>query len=130
MTSLRFTVLPGSYAVARLAADAEIPAASLAGPFFSVTRTPAELSFVCTEEAAPAGARVETGWALLGLVGPFPFSMVGVLASVLQPLAAAGVSIFALSTFDTDYVLVKREKLDDALAALAAAGHVVVESPA
>ncbi len=130
MTSLRFAVLPGSYAVARLPAGAEVPLASLVPPFSSVTRTPVELSVVCPETAAPAGARVETGWALLGLVGPFPFSMVGVLASVLQPLAAAGVSIFALSTFDTDYVLVKREKLDDALAALAAAGHVVVESPA
>ena len=123
MSRLRFSVLPGSYAVVRLDPDAPVPAGVLAPPFHSVTRTPAELSIVCPEEAVPEGARAEAGWALLGLVGPFPFSMVGVLASVLGPLAEAGVSIFALSTFDTDHVLVKREALDAAVAALTAAGH-------
>ncbi|MFN7988603.1 MAG: ACT domain-containing protein [Thermoanaerobaculia bacterium] len=123
MSRLRFALVPGSYAVVRLAPDATIPASALVPPFHSVTRTPAELSLVCPEEAVPAGARAETGWALLSLVGPFPFSMVGVLASVLAPLAEAGVSIFALSTFDTDHVLVKRETLEAAVAALTAAGH-------
>lgn len=121
---LRFSVLPGSFAVVRLPPGAVVPPECLAPPFHSVTRTPAELSIVCPESAAPPEARTEAGWALLGLVGPFPFSMVGVLASVLEPLAAAGVSIFALSTFDTDHVLVKRERLADAVAALEAAGHV------
>lgn len=123
MSILRFSVIPGSWAVVRLPPDAEVPAEALAQPFHSVTRTPSELSIVCPESAAPPGTQAETGWALLGLVGPFPFSTVGVLSSVLAPLAAAGVSIFALSTFDTDYVLVKREKLDAATAALVAAGH-------
>ena len=127
MSPLRFAVLPGTYAVARLAPDADVPAGCLVPPFHSVTRTPAELSVVCPEAAAPEGARVENGWALLGLVGPFPFSMVGVLSSVLAPLASAGVSIFAMSTFDTDHVLVKREKLDAAVVALRAAGHELVE---
>ena len=133
MTSrLRFTVVHGSWAVVRLAPDAAVPPGVLVPPFHSVTRTPAELSVVCPETAAPVGAVVETGWALLGLVGPFPFSMVGVLASVLAPLAAGGVSIFAVSTFDTDYVLVKRETLATAISALTAAGHELVEpeSPA
>lgn len=127
MSRLRFSVLPGSFAVVRLAPDAEVPAGALVPPFHSVTRTPTELSLVCPESTVPAEARAETGWALLGLVGPFPFSMVGVLASVLVPLAEAGVSIFALSTFDTDHVLVKREKLEAAVAALRAAGHEPVE---
>lgn len=127
MSRLRFAVVPGSYAVVRLAPDAAIPASALVLPFHSVTRTPAELSLVCPEEAVPEGTRAEAGWALISLVGPFPFSMVGVLASVLAPLAEAGVSIFALSTFDTDHVLVKREKLDAAVAALLAAGHERVE---
>jgi hypothetical protein len=123
MSPLRFSVLPGGYAVLRLAPDAEVPASVLAPPFHSATRTAAELSVVCPEAVVPEGARAETGWAILALEGPFPFEMVGVLVSVLAPLAAAGVGIFALSTFDTDYVLVKRERIAEALDALAAAGH-------
>ncbi len=123
MKPLRFSVVPGAFAVLRLAPDADVPAGLLAPPFHSVTRTAAELSIVCPEGALPDGARAETGWALLALEGPFPFDLVGILASFLGPLAAAGVGIFAASTFDTDYVLVKREKLDAALDALAAAGH-------
>jgi hypothetical protein len=128
VSPLRYTVFPGSFAVLRLGPDADVPVDLLVPPFHSVTRTPAELSVVCPEGGVPEGSRAETGWALLALAGPFPFEMVGVLASVLEPLAAAGVSIFALSTFDTDYVLVKREKLADAVAALAAAGHEHIEA--
>ena len=71
----------------------------------------------------PDGVQAEKEWAALQLQGPFPFSLTGVLASFLQPLAEAGVSAFALSTYDTDYVLVKLEQLPAALAALHAAGH-------
>ena len=128
MRPLRFSILPGSFAVLRLAPDADVPAGLLVPPFHSLTRTSAELSVVCPEAALPEGTRAERGWALLALAGPFPFEMVGVLASVLGPLATAGVSIFALSTFDTDYVLVKHERLADAVASLAAAGVERVES--
>lgn len=129
MSALRFALLPGAYAVLRLDPKAEVPAGVLVPPFHSVTRTAAELSIVCPEEAAPPGVRAETGWALLALEGPFAFDLVGILASILVPLAAARVGVFALSTYDTDYVLVKREKLDAALSALAAAGHLRVERP-
>ncbi len=78
---------------------------------------------MCEEGRVPEGVRVERGWVALKLEGPFPFSMTGVLTSFLQPLAAAGVPIFAVSTFDTDYVLLKREKLEQARSVLAAAGH-------
>ena len=71
------------------------------------------------------GVRIERGWVALKLEGPFPFSMTGVLASFLQPLAEAKIPIFAISTFDTDYVLVKAEKLDRALGVLRSAGHAV-----
>ena len=126
MSPLRFSVVAGSYAVLRLAPDAEVPPGVLVPPFHSVTRTPAELSVVCPDEAVPEEAKAERGWAILALEGPFPFELTGILASILVPLAKAGVGIFALSTFDTDYVLVKGDRLHDALAALAAAGHVQV----
>jgi hypothetical protein len=128
MRSLRFSVLPGSWAVVRFPPDVEVPAALLAPPFHSVTRTAAELSVVCPDgPLLPEGARAERGWAVLALEGPFPFDLVGILAAFLAPLAAAGVGIFAMSTFDTDYVLVKRERLEAALEALSAAGHVRTE---
>ncbi len=107
----------------RLASDARIPALALEGEFVCVVRTRDELSIVCTENRIPDGAPVERGWVALKLEGPFPFSMTGVLASFVQPLAEAQVPIFAISTFDTDYVLVMRENLEQAVVALGAAGH-------
>ena len=71
----------------------------------------------------PDGALAERGWVALKLEGPFPFTMTGVLASFLQPLAEAQIPIFAISTFDTDYVLIKRENLEQAVVVLGAAGH-------
>lgn len=111
----------------RLGSDASVPAWVLEGGFFCVVRNPDELSIVCTEAACadrlPDGARVERGWTALKLEGPFPFSMTGVLASFIQPIAEANIPIFAISTFDTDYVLIKREQLSQALTALGTAGH-------
>jgi hypothetical protein len=113
--------LPDRYAICRLAADAAAPAS-----FFSITRTPDELSIVCIETQAPEGAKTESGWRALQVIGPLEFSLTGILAAIAAPLAAAGVSIFAISTFDTDYVLVKEENLAKAWAALRAAGHRVL----
>ncbi len=112
----------------RLASDARIPALALEGEFVCVVRTRDELSIVCredvcTENRVPDGAPVGRGWVALKLEGPFPFSMTGVLASFVQPLAEAQIPIFAISTFDTDYVLVMRENLEQAVVALGAAGH-------
>jgi uncharacterized protein len=119
--------------VCRLASDAHIPAWALEGGFFCVVRTHDELSMVCTEDACSEdlctadrmgdGASVERGWVALKLEGRFPFSMTGVLASFVQPLAEAEIPIFAISTFETDYVLIKRENLKGAVIALGAAGH-------
>ena len=88
-----------------------------------MTRTKDELSIVCLEGRTPEGAVIERGWIALELQGPFPFSLTGVLASFLQPLAVAQIPIFAISTFDTDYVLIKRAQLDQAVQALQSAGH-------
>ena len=112
----------------RLASDARVPAWALDGAFFCLVRTHEELSIVCMEEVCTEdrmadGLSLERGWRALKLEGPFPFSMTGVLASFAQPLAEAKIPIFAISTFDTDYVLVKCGNLEQAVVALAAAGH-------
>ncbi len=128
MHALRFSILPGAWAVARIEPDRPLPAPELsASLFLSITRTADEISVVCPEQAAPEGARVEAGWSVMKLHGPFPFDLTGILVSFAAPLAEAGIGIFAISTFDTDYLLVKTARLDDALEALAAAGHELVE---
>ncbi|HTM57252.1 MAG TPA: ACT domain-containing protein [Candidatus Udaeobacter sp.] len=96
---------------------------------FSVTRAPGEISVVCAEDDVPPSmTRVEPGWRAIGLRGPIPFSETGVLASVIQPLASAGVPVFALSTFDTDYVLVREADLARAIQTLSA-DFEIVEGP-
>ena len=124
--SLALVLLPDRLAVCRLSpADAVPDWYADAGPLAAVTRTDDELSVVCAQEAVPDGVQAERGWRVLKLEGPFAFTLTGVLAAVLVPLADAGVPIFALSTFDTDYVLVPGARADDAVAALRAAGHDV-----
>ena len=118
-------VLDGYLAVCRLAPDAALGAWMETGAVSSVTRTPAELSVVCDQAAVPPDVVLEGGWRALALRGPIPFELTGVLAGLLGPLAAAGVSIFAVSTYDTDVVLVKASALEDAVAALRADGHTV-----
>jgi uncharacterized protein len=113
------------YAVVRLAPDAPLPGWALAGEFVSLTRTRDELSVVCEERLVPAPFDREGSWRVLKVGGPLGSSLVGVLASIVSPLASAGVSIFAISTFDTDYVLVKDGGLVTALEALRSAGHSV-----
>jgi uncharacterized protein len=124
---LSLTVLPDLVAVARLSPDDPIPAWATHAPFFSITRTVDELSIVTLEAATPSRVRAERGWRSLKIAGPIDFALTGVLASVLQPLADAGIAIFAVSTFDTDYILVRAESLAAAVAALRAAGHEVHE---
>ena len=98
------------------------------GQFFSHTRAAGEFSYVAEERGVPeAATAVSRGWIALMVHGPLDFSLTGILASVAVTLAEAGVSIFALSTYDTDYVLVKEETKIRTIAALRAAGHEVEE---
>jgi len=128
---LKYRVLDKPLAVCRLAAGAPIPSWATEGEFFCVVRTEEEMSVVCSQDIFPAGGgehardeiKVEHGWVALKLEGPFPFAMTGVLASVLTPLAEAKIPIFAVSTFDTDYVLLKAVDLEGARKALGTAGH-------
>ena len=127
----RLALLPGAYAICRLPAGAPAPPLPAHAPaFFSITRTPDELSVVCLEALAPAGARCERGWRCLRVEGPMDLGIVGVLAGLTAPLAAAGIPVFALSTYDTDYLLVRGRDVDAALAALRGAGYDVDDGPA
>jgi hypothetical protein len=115
--SLSLLILPGRYAVCRLPADALYPVWA-AGEFVSMSRTAEELSVVCAEDFVPADMRCERGWRCLRVAGTIDFGVIGVLASLTGALAGAGVSVFAVSTFDTDYLLVKETDLDRACEAL------------
>ncbi len=123
--SLTLSLLPDTFAVCRLAANAPLPGWALDGPFYAVTRTGEELSLVCRQDQVPAGVICQPGWRALQVAGPLDFALTGVLASLAQPLAAAGISIFALSTFDTDYLLVPEATLEAAQTALCNAGHML-----
>jgi uncharacterized protein len=122
---LDLTVLEEDLSICRLDAGAEVPAWATRTTFFSVTRTQDELSVVCPEEFVPEDAYRERGWRALKLGGPLDLSMIGILASVAAPLAEVGASIFTVSTFDTDYVLVRGTQLDLAVDTLRENGHRV-----
>jgi len=133
---LKYCVLPERLAVCRAAPAAEVKPSWLEGEFSAIVRTGDELSIVCSDAlvakmlvaTVASEFKIERGWVALKLEGPVPFSMTGVLASFVRPLAEARIPIFAVSTFDTDYVLVKHENVEQAIAALDAAGHEQIRS--
>ncbi|SRR6266436_4648293 len=124
------TLLPERFAISRLAADAPIPAWTTQGPFFSVTPTGDELSIVSELARVPVGVQSEPGWRIFKVHGPFVLSEIGVLSALAAPLAEAKISLFAISTFDTDYLLVVGETLSAAIHALGQAGHTIHRSAA
>lgn len=117
-------VEPGQLAVCRLPADAELPAWAR-GAFLSLTRTRDELSIVCDAAGVPAEQTAQGPFRALRVVGTLDFALTGILAGLTAPLAAAGVPVFAISTYDTDYLLVRTERLGDAITALRSAGYEV-----
>lgn len=129
--ALDLRLLDGSYAILRLEPHDPLPAWAMApSPLQGMLRTAEELTIICREASdnlAPIEALQESrrsqGWRALGVIGPLDFSLVGILASLSATLAEAGVSIFALSTFDTDYILVQGADLETAMAALRDVGH-------
>lgn len=133
MPSNRFplTLLREGFAVCKMDPDALAPADLLEmdGPFVSVTRTADELSVVCPEDDVPAGAvQVERGFRAFRLEGPVPFTTIGVVSGLTRPLAEAGISVFVVSTFDTDYLLVKAEAAQRAARLLGRAGFSVAQA--
>jgi hypothetical protein len=122
---VQLTTLDELYAIVRLDPDAAVPEWVDGGHFWSVTRSDSEMSVVCRQDDVPAGASAERGWVAFELAGPLDFTLTGVVASLCSPLAEAKVPIFVLSTFETDYLLVREPDLTRSIDALRDAGHDV-----
>ena len=123
--NLTLQVLPDSLAICRLPPDEPVPGRPVGARFWSVTCTDEEISVVLPEQVVPAHWKAERGWRCLKVLGPLDFDLTGVLASLSVPLAEARVSIVAISTYDTDYVLVREDSLEEAKRALLGYGHSV-----
>jgi len=123
---LKFHRLPGIFAVCRLPPDTRVPEWAGRGTFNSITRTGDEVSIVCPLEHVPVEHKPDIRWCCFQLAGPFAFSQVGILASFIDPLAARGIPIFAVSTYDTDYVLISERFSAAAVACLKKAGHEMI----
>lgn len=122
---MKLYALDDLYAVVRLEPDADIPPWARNGHFWSVTRSDSELSVVCPQDQVPPAASAERGWCAFEVAGPLDFSLTGVVASLVTPLADAQIPLFVVSTFETDYLLVREHDLDRSVAALTSAGHSV-----
>ncbi len=123
---LHLTLLLGQFAICRLPAGSALPEWATAGAFSTVSWTADETSVVCEQASVPAGIKSDAGWRAFKVAGPMDFSLTGILLSIAKPLADAEIGIFAVSTFDTDYVLVKETSLETAVDALTEFGHAVV----
>ncbi len=123
--ALTLSILLDTFAVCRLASNAPIPSWVTTRGLVSITRTRGELSIVCAQRDVPVDIRCERDWRALKVDGTLDFTLTGVLAALAAPLADAGISIFAISTFDTDYLLVKETNLPCAIQVLSAAGHKI-----
>lgn len=119
-------LLQGNFVICRLPSSSSLPSWAYAGPFISITKTDDELSIITIDDhRLPKDIQCERNWKCLKLKGPFSFDLTGVLASILTPLANAEIPILAVSTFDTDYVLIKEKNLPIAIDVLKQNGHQV-----
>jgi uncharacterized protein len=123
--TLELSVLPGTFAVCRLAPGSPAPDWLPTQSLVSITWTPRETSIVCPASVVPPQLPCESGWRALEVAGPLDFALTGVLSSLLSPLAEAQIPVFVLSTYDTDYLLVRQAQLEHAVAVLSGAGHVL-----
>jgi hypothetical protein len=118
-------VLHNVYAVSKLPVENEIPDWLDSQGFSAVIRSRNEMSIVCMESLVPSGVITERGWKVLEVVGPLPFSLIGIMAEITRILAEAGVSVFVLSTYNTDYILLKQDQLKVAIEGLERAGYKI-----
>ena len=117
-------LLPDSLAICRLNKDAKIPDWAVAGGFYAVVRTEDELSIVCPDGHPPPETKTDPGWRALKVKGPLAFDEIGILAGLTAPLAKAGIPVFVISTFDTDYLLVKEPRLSKAVRLLSSLHNI------
>jgi hypothetical protein len=123
---MRLRVLDGTYAFCRLGGDEPLPPwFALDAPLAAALRRAGELTVVTDEARVPPGVHAQRGYAALEVDGPLDLQMTGVMATLSSTLAHASVPIMPLATYDTDVILVPRDRLGDATAALRAAGHTV-----
>jgi len=122
---LVFTVFPEKYAICRLDSRERIPEWAIGDNFFSVTRTPDELSVICPQERAPGETECERAFRLIRVAGPISLSVIGVVAAISRVIANAGISLLTISTYETDYIMVKDKDLNAAIAALTTEGWQV-----
>ncbi len=121
----KLSLLPETMTISRLPKDAPLPNWALTGSFFSVTRSVEELSVVCPQINVPKGIKRDEGWRVLKVEGPLDLSAVGILVRLIIPLAKEGISVFAVSTYETDYLLVKEQSLEKAIQILSGEGHEI-----
>ena len=120
---LTLSILPETLVICQMDKDARIPDWLLASTFYSITKTAEELSVVCPQTNVPEGIKRDEGWRCLKVEGPLDFSAAGILASLTMPLAKEGISVFAMSTYNTDYLLVKERHLEKAVQILSQNEH-------
>jgi hypothetical protein len=125
MKKLSLSLMPHTYAVCQFHPDKHIPYWALLGDFVSLTRTHEELSIVCQQDNVPDEIRAERGWRCVQVQGAFDFSVAGVNASLAIPLAEAEISVLAIATYATDYLLIKEDDVERALLVLEQAGHSI-----
>jgi uncharacterized protein len=125
MKKLNLTMSPHLYAVCQFHPDKNIPYWALLGDFVSLTRTHEELSIVCQQENVPDDIEAERGWRCVQVQGAFDFSVAGIHVSLAVPLAEAEISVLAIATFSTDYLLIKEENVEQALEVMKLAGHSI-----
>lgn len=118
--NLNMKILEDQYYVCRLNNNESVDWAK--GDFVSITYTEDECSVVCPKACVPSGIKYEGPWSIFKVEGPLDFALIGILSFISRTLADEGISIFAISTYDTDYILVKSEKLDEAKKCLQDAG--------
>ncbi len=122
---MKLQLLDRRLAICRLGPDEAVPLWASSGSFLSITRTADELSIVCDEGSVPQEVTHAGGWRCLKVEGPLEFEETGILLSLISPLASAGIAVFVVSTHDTDYILIRESRLDEAKECLVAAGHHV-----